>query len=272
MVVFPGLVLFPKLALLPELGLLPELVKASATAASAFCASNLDDILLLLLLFSGAQSTHARWHVVAGQYLGFSLLILPSLLGFVGGQLLPQQWIGVLGLLPVALGVSQIIDSLAAPARCCEQGTASPDDSLAGITPEWVTQLGLPCTPIIAVAGLTLANGGDNIGLYMPLFARSNTIQLTTTLIVFFLLVGVWCLVAWRLVHTTGIAGLISRYGQQLMPLVLIGLGLLILIESDTFSFRPLAVMVLSALLAMALSLLHQLQQLGELPTPPEIG
>jgi hypothetical protein len=29
---------------------------------------------------------------------------------------------------------------------------------------------------------------------------------------------------------------------------------------------------VLSALLAMALSLLQQLQQLGELPTPPEIG
>jgi hypothetical protein len=47
---------------------------------------------------------------------------------------------------------------------------------------------------------------------------------------------------------------------------------LLILIESDTFSFRPLAVMVLSALLAMAISLLHQLQRLAELPTPPEVG
>jgi cadmium resistance protein CadD (predicted permease) len=272
MMLLPGLGLMPEMVLLPELGLLPELVKASATAASAFCASNLDDILLLMLLFSGADGKHARWHVVAGQYLGFALLILPSLLGFVGGQLLPQQWIGVLGLLPVALGVSQIIDSLGAPAQCCGEAPGSPGDSLAEITPEWVSQLGLPCTPIIAVAGLTLANGGDNIGLYMPLFTRSNTIQLTTTLIVFFLLVGVWCLAAWRLVHTTGIAGLISRYGQQLMPLVLIGLGLLILIESDTFSFRPLAVMVLSALLAMAISLLHQLQRLAELPIPPEVG
>jgi hypothetical protein len=73
MVLFPELVLMlemvlmPEQALLPELGLLPELVKASATAVSAFCASNLDDILLLLLLFSGAHGKQARWHVVAGQ-------------------------------------------------------------------------------------------------------------------------------------------------------------------------------------------------------------
>lgn len=248
--------------------LLPEMAQASATAASAFCASNLDDIVLLLLLFSGADGKRSRWHVVAGQYLGFTLLVLASLLGFIGGQFLPQEWVGVLGLVPVGLGVSQIIDSINASQRSYGDSLVSTDSSPTENTPMWLPRLGLPCTQMVAVAGLTIANGGDNLGLYMPLFAQSDLLQLSTTLVVFFLLVGVWCLAAWRLLRAPGLADLISRYGQQFVAPILIGLGLLILIESHTFSSRPLAVMVLSALMAMAWPVLRQVQGVATTITP----
>lgn len=254
----------------PEL--LQEVAQATATAASAFWATNIDDILLLLLLFSGTGNHQAPWPVISGQYLGFALLILASLAGFLGGQLLPSQWFGILGLLPVGFGVSQVIEGLHPAPQDAAPFAPSAGGSLAAATPAWLLQLGCPGSQVIAIAGLTLANGGDNLGLYMPLFAHANTVELTTMLVVFFLLVGVWCVVAWRLVGSPGVAERISRYGRRLVPLVLIGLGVVILLDSHIFSSRPLAVMVLAALLAMACSMLRHLQHLLTPPIPPDVG
>ena len=46
------------------------------------------------------------------------------------------------------------------------------------------------------IAAITLANGGDNVGVYMPMFANSSGLGLAITLAVFFSLVGAWCRVA----------------------------------------------------------------------------
>jgi hypothetical protein len=65
------------------------LFSALITGAIAFSATNLDDILFLTFFF---QTAH-KWHVVVGQYLGFSALMLVSLIGFFGGRALPHEWI-----------------------------------------------------------------------------------------------------------------------------------------------------------------------------------
>lgn len=239
-----------------------DLISTLATAASAFCASNLDDILVLLLLFSSASSLGLRWQVVLGQYLGFSFLVSASMLGYLGGQLLPSTWIGVLGLLPISLGVSQIIDNLEQVEQPCCQ-------SLDASVPSWLKRLGLPLGQAVAAAGLTIANGGDNVGLYMPLFARCNGLQLTLTLLVFALMVGLWCAIAWRLIQAPAIADLIKRYGQPAVPLLLIVLGLVILIDSHTLANRNLAVLVISGIAAMVISLLHQLHQVSLVLSSP---
>ncbi|KEF42589.1 MAG: hypothetical protein ER33_04820 [Cyanobium sp. CACIAM 14] len=234
-----------------------DLTGVLATAVSAFAASNLDDILVLLLLFSAADRRHAAWHVVAGQYLGFAVLVCASLIGFVGGQLLPPAWIGVLGLLPISLGVSQLIDNI---------GDA--DDSVVSTAeasmPTWLLNLGLPCGQIAAIAGLTVANGGDNVGLYLPLFAGCTAPELGLTLLVFAGMVGLWCALAWRLIQAPGLGALVRRVVQPAVPLVLIGLGLLILLDSHTLADRTLAVLVLCGLAAMSLSLGRQLQQAAQ--------
>ena len=233
-----------------------DLVATLATAASAFCASNLDDILLLLLLFSTATSLRSRWHVVIGQYLGFSMLVGASLLGYVGGQFLPTPWIGVLGLLPISLGVSQVIDNL-------EPADQSDSQSIDAAMPSWLQSLGLPAGQAVATAGITIANGGDNVGLYIPLFARCTGPQLVLTLLVFSLMVGLWCAMAWRLLQAPAVADLINRYGQPAVPLLLIVLGLVILFDSHTLANRNLSVLVISGITAMAVSLLRQLHQVA---------
>lgn len=46
---------------------------------------------------------------------------------------------------------------------------------------------------ILTVAAVTLANGGDNIGVYVPVFANSGTSGMVAYLVVFLALVAVWC-------------------------------------------------------------------------------
>ena len=239
-------------------------LQVGSAAVSAFVATNLDDILLLLVLFSASTGSRHRWSVVAGQYLGFSLLVAASLLGFVGGQLLPSSWIGLLGLLPISLGVSQLVDSLAeAP------GDAEPPSTPA--VPPWLSGSLLPFGQVLAVAGITVANGGDNVGVYLPLFARSGAAEVVLTLVVFAVMVAVWCGLAWALVQTPALAELIQRYGQPLVPLVLIGLGVLILIDSHALANRSLAVLVLIGLMALSLGLWRQLSQSLQLLAKPAL-
>ncbi len=239
---------------------------ASATATAAFFASNLDDIVVLLLLFSGAEGPRGRWPVVAGQYLGFGLLVLASLVGLVGGHLVASPWTGLLGLIPVGLGVSQILDSLKDRADGWLQRPSAGADPLlpATLSPGHGSGLaaGALGARVSAVAALTLANGGDNVGLYMPLFAHADRLQLITTLVVFALLVGVWCLAAWHLVQTPTVALLIQRHGRRAVPWLLIGIGGLLLLQNEVFSDRSPAVLALAALLVMAGSVLRELRRL----------
>ena len=69
------------------------LVTTIPTGATAFCATNLDDILVLLVFFSQVNDSFRCRHIVVGQYLGFTILVLASLPGFFGSLILPKPWI-----------------------------------------------------------------------------------------------------------------------------------------------------------------------------------
>ena len=95
------------------------------------------------------------------------------------------------------------------------------------------------------VAAVTFANGGDNIGIYVPLFAHATWSSLLVIVGEFFLLVGIWCYVAYKLTQTKAIADLLTNYGNNLIPFVLISLGVLILIDSQTLLDPTLTVIAL---------------------------
>src|SRR5213596_3440506 len=80
-------------------------ISALMTGAVAFSATNIDDIVFLTIFFSQAS---CRWHVVIGQYLGFTALVLVSLIGFFGGQVLPHEWLRLFGVAPIAIGIKKL--------------------------------------------------------------------------------------------------------------------------------------------------------------------
>ena len=90
---------------------------------------------------------------------------------------------------------------------------------------------------ILKVATTTFANGGDNIGVYVPVFTNVGTSGTIVCCVVFLVLVGVWC-AAGRFVATRPvIAKPLGRWGHILLPVVLITIGLLILIEGGAFGW-----------------------------------
>lgn len=220
-----------------------SLLIAISTGITAFIATNLDDIVVLMLLFSQVNTVFRRRHIVAGQYLGFTALVLASLPGFFGGMLIPQTWIGVLGVVPLAIGISRLLNR-------------DPDEDALDL-PEASPRFAFFSSQACSIAAITFANGGDNIGIYVPLFAGCTLESLLVILAVFLSLVGLWCYTAYRLTDVPVIAEVLTRYGSFLVPVVLMGLGLMILNESHTLEDQGMIVLTLVAS-AVALVMLNR--------------
>lgn len=212
-----------------------RLITATSTGLTAFAATNMDDILMLLLFFSQVNAVFRKRHIVAGQYLGFGALVLASLPGFFGSLVFPRPWIGMLGLVPIAIGLSRFLN---------REDNDMEESAVA--EPEATTLSRFLSPQTYSVAAITFANGGDNIGIYMPLFANNSFEELVIILGIFFSLVGVWCYTAYQLTRLPVIAQALTRYGNQLVPFVLVGLGILILIDSHTLENRGLTVLTLA--------------------------
>jgi cadmium resistance transport/sequestration family protein len=207
-----------------------ELITAIPTGMTAFAATNIDDIVVLMILFTQANTTLRGRHIVIGQYLGFATLVVISLVGFLSGLVFPQHWLGLLGFVPIALG----FNTLLSPDTNTDEETVEPLEQ-----PPRSLLSNLLSPQVYGVAAITIANGSDNIGIYTPLFASSTLIKLLVILSIFFLLVGVWCLAAHWLTQQQQLAHTLARYGNTLVPYVLIGLGVLIVLDSGALS--PLA-------------------------------
>ena len=236
-----------------------DVLTAIPTSAAAFAATNIDDIAVLMLLFSQVNPKFHRQHVVIGQYLGFAALVLASLLGFFGGLVLPHHWLGLLGLIPISMGLSHWFDRNDTEPKEDSSVllTESEPSFLAGQS-QWLQFLG---PQSLSVAGITIANGSDNIGIYTPLFARSSMAELAVTIGIFLLLVGVWCYLADRLAHQPQLAAWLSQGGQVLVPLVLIGLGVYIILESGAMTPA-----VLAASCVCLMGLIWRPQRVSEIP------
>ena len=83
---------------------LSSIFSAVITGIVTFAATNVDDLFILMFFFSQTDAAFRRRHIVAGQYLGFAVLVAISLLGFFGSFILPTAWIGLLGLFPIIMG------------------------------------------------------------------------------------------------------------------------------------------------------------------------
>jgi cadmium resistance transport/sequestration family protein len=203
-----------------------EFIEAAIAGFIAFAATNIDDIAILMLFFAKVSSTFRPRHIVAGQYLGFTGLVVASLPGFFGGRMIPQIWLGWLGLVPIGIGIYHMFNK--ETDENAIQLVTNPSNTSSN-------RVNLFSAPTFQVAAITFANGGDNIGIYVPLFARSNLASLSAILGVFALGVALWCFIASQLTRQPLIAKTLTNYGHYLVPFVLIGLGIFIFVDSGTY-------------------------------------
>ncbi len=213
------------------------LLTAIPTGLTAFAATNLDDILVLSLFFSQINTCFRRRHIVIGQYLGFSTLVVASLPSFFGKFILPEAWIGLLGIVPIMIGIHRLFH---------QETDEQEDFSTPESSSSWWCNFLSPQS--YGVAAVTIANGGDNISIYMPMFATHTWDSLLVILAVFFVMVGVWCYTAYLLTQVSAIAALITRYGNPLIPFILVGLGVFILMQSHTLETPALTVIICASI------------------------
>jgi cadmium resistance protein CadD (predicted permease) len=189
-----------------ELGMSPA-VAVLAASVTTFAATNLDDIFLLTVFF--ARRVPPR-RVIAGQYLGFAVIVAVSIAAAgVVGFTIPRAWIRLLGLLPMGIGLKELFQMHTLnPTHVRE-----PNGSLG----------------VLSVAAATLANGADNIGIYVPFFLVNRT-HLPSILAVYGLLVFVWCVAARWLGSHPVVLKTLDRWGHWVVPFVLVVLGMYILL------------------------------------------
>ncbi|CCI20629.1 Cadmium resistance transporter homolog [Microcystis aeruginosa PCC 9807] len=227
-----------------------EIVIAISTGVAAFVATNLDDILILTILFSQTGKLFRRRDIVIGQYIGFILLVIASLAGFFGCFLIPTPWIRYLGLVPVILGIVSLLKEEEEEAP--ENVEVDLEDAKNSPFGSWFD------SRTYSVAALTVANGSDNIGIYVPLFASSTVTSLIVIVSVFLILVGVWCAFAYGLTSVPTIATILTSQGSTFVPCVLIGLGIFIVKESIPLTFLALAISYLWAIVERGKGLIRK--------------
>ncbi|MGN9808530.1 cadmium resistance transporter [Micromonospora sp. BQ11] len=186
-----------------------DLLGTAAGAALVFAATDIDDIVILTLFFVAARSTGRprTGQIVAGQYLGIGALVLASAVVAAGLLVVPDPWTGLLGLLPIALGVRAL--------------RTSDDDEAPTVV-----------TGTLGVAGVTIANGADNVAVYVPVFRALGPADSGVFLLVFVMLIALWCAAAAWLGRHPRVTRVVARAGHWLVPTIFIAIGVVILVSS----------------------------------------
>jgi cadmium resistance protein CadD (predicted permease) len=204
------------------------------TGTAVAFATTFDDNLYLTLFFGKVNRTFCPRHVVIGEYLGFTALIGVSLVGFLGGLVISEQLLGLLGFLPIAIGLSQLLkrEDDGDVIHTVSSSLKTPQARRTPQKPFWAT---LKDPQTYRVSMVTIANGGNNIGIYVPLFATSTLPSLSVIVSICYATIGLWCFLSYRLTRQPAIAFVIARYARKVFPFVLMWIGLRIVMDNGSY-------------------------------------
>lgn len=182
-------------------------------SVALFVVTNIDDLALLAAFF--AMPGISKRAVYIGQLLGIAIIILLSLIAAWLAVLIPAHYVGLSGLLPLGLGIVALF-------RREDDDEERKGGSVYGA---------------LAIALVTLANGGDNLAAYIPFFASLDAAGLVIAVVIFLGMTALWLLIPpWLLSHPLFGARL-ERWAERLLPWVLIVLGVVILFEAGTVAW-----------------------------------
>lgn len=194
--------------------------KSIGTACSSFAITNIDDMFALATFFTEASTnkTITPLKITIGQYIGFTVIIIISMIGFGVSLVLPSEPIGFLGLLPMLLGIWKLFEYFS-PTE--EEGTETSNFA--------------KLRSILKVSIVTVMNGGDNIGVYIPLFSQAKGAEIAVYVVTYYILLGLWCLVAFLIMKQKHILRLAQKYADILVPFLFVGIGVYVVVKSSCY-------------------------------------
>lgn len=178
--------------------------------------TNIDDVIILSLFFArGAGKRNSTRNIAIGQYLGFlGILAVSVAITWGADALLSPDWIPYFGLIPLFIGI-----------KAAWEAWRGEEEELDGGTK----------VAIGTVAAVTFANGGDNVGVYVPVFLGMSPARIAVFCAIFLVLVAALVWLAKFVATRPGIDEALEKSEQILFPLVLIVLGIVILVKGGAF-------------------------------------
>src|ERR687889_2229361 len=79
--------------------------------ATAFVATNIDDLLILIAFFANSHRFPLP-QIVLGQYAGMGALLAISIVGSLIALIVPDSLIGLIGIFPIAIGIRELLELL----------------------------------------------------------------------------------------------------------------------------------------------------------------
>jgi cadmium resistance protein CadD (predicted permease) len=201
-------------------------------AAAAFIGTNIDNCLVTTAMVAGAPLERAR-RIAAGQVLGFVLLVAVSAAAAVALFEFSAAVVGLLGLVPLAIGVKGLVGLRRSAVAAEDRGSGSRSGRRSRSTAATDRAVGRSLT---AAALVTIGAGGDNLAVYIPLFRVGGTTNLLAIVAVF---------AAGEVAVTAAVLGagrhpraraVMLRFGAVAVPVLLCGIGVLVLLQAGTFS------------------------------------
>jgi cadmium resistance protein CadD (predicted permease) len=196
-----------------------SLLALIGVAIVLFASTNVDDVFVLVGFFSDKR--FRTRDTVLGQYVGITTLFSAGVAASLLSLVIPRAYIGLLGVIPILIGGKKLFELYQQRGRTEETPGHHFGADRKG--------------RVATVALVTLANGGDNIGIYTPSFAIRSAHEIIVIAVVFVVMTALWCFVAHAIVNHPKLGSPIRRYGHRVTLFVLVGLGVLILYQAGSF-------------------------------------
>ena len=196
------------------------MIQNIVTSIILYSGTAVDLLIILMLFFAKRKSRKDIINIYLGQFLGsVSLIILSLLFAFVLNYIPSKEILGLLGLIPIFLGLKVLLLGDSDGEAIAKDGLRKDNKNL-----------------IFLVAMITFAScGADNIGVFVPYFTTLNLANLIVTLLTFLVMIYLLVFSAQKLAQVPSVGETLEKYSRWFIAVVYLGLGMYILIENNSF-------------------------------------
>ena len=196
------------------------MVQNVVTSIILYSGTAVDLLIILMLFFAKRKSRKDIINIYLGQFLGsVSLILLSLLFAFVLDYIPSKEILGLLGLIPIFLGLKVLLLGDSDGEAIAKEGLRKDNKNL-----------------IFLVAMITFAScGADNIGVFVPYFITLNLANLIVALLTFLVMIYLLVFSAQKLAQVPSVGETLEKYSRWFIAVVYLGLGIYILIENNSF-------------------------------------